>query len=230
MYLADQDGQLAALAALGDPTRRRLYDYVAARPEGAGRDDAARGVGISRMLAAFHLDKLLAAGLLVAEYRRLSGRRGPGAGRPSKVYRRAPRAIAVELPPRRYADAAQLLAAAVEAAGSTGTRAAHRGARDFGHALGAEARRLAGPRPTRERLLEAGEAVLRRYGFEPGRDGDTLLLHNCPFDALARTHRETICHMNLHLLTGFLGGLKARGLTARLDPAPGRCCVVVRHD
>jgi predicted ArsR family transcriptional regulator len=226
---APNDGaQLAALASLGDPTRRRLYDYVVARPEGAGRDEAARALGISRMLAAFHLDKLLAAGLLAAEYRRLSARRGPGGGRPSKIYRRADRAFAVQLPPRRYVDAAQLLAAAVEATGPKATRVLHRHARDFGRALGEEARRLAGPRPTRDRLLEAGLSLLRVYGFEPGYDDGTLLLRNCPFHALAQAHRETVCHMNLQLLTGFVRGLGARGLAARLEPAPGRCCIVMR--
>lgn len=47
------------------------------------------GVGLdvgehtARALAAFHLDRLVKAGLLETEYRRLSGRTGPGAGRPA---------------------------------------------------------------------------------------------------------------------------------------------------
>ena len=54
-------------------------------------NEAAASVGISRALAAFHLDRLVKDGLLIPEYRRLSGRTGPGAGRPAKLYRRAPR-------------------------------------------------------------------------------------------------------------------------------------------
>ncbi|MDQ3641298.1 MAG: helix-turn-helix domain-containing protein, partial [Actinomycetota bacterium] len=82
------DADLAALAALGDPLRRRLYRFVGGQDHPVGRDEAAAGVGISRSTAAFHLDRLVDDGLLDAEFRRLTGRRGPGAGRPAKLYRR----------------------------------------------------------------------------------------------------------------------------------------------
>ncbi len=221
--------ELSSLAALGDPTRRRLYAYVVSRRSGVGRDEAARAAGISRMLAAFHLDKLVAAGLLAAEYRRLTGRRGPGAGRPSKIYRRSPRQFAVMLPARRYLDAAHLFATAVEAAGPRGTRALHRAAVAFGREMGVAARGLAGPKPAHERLLEAAEQVLRAYGFEPARSNGSLLLYNCPFDALTQGHRETVCHMNREMLTGFVEGLKLKGVTAQLRPHDQRCCVLLRE-
>src|SRR5574341_1038276 len=140
MDTPERDASLSSLATLGDPTRRRLYHYVAARRGGVGRDEAARATGISRMLAAFHLDKLVAAGLLAAEYRRLTGRSGPGAGRPSKLYRRSRRQLTIMLPVRRYADAACLFATAVESAGPRATRALHRAARSLGRDLGAAAR------------------------------------------------------------------------------------------
>src|SRR2546426_511642 len=104
------DAQIEGLAALSDPTRRRLYFFVASRPEGAGREEAAEAVGITRALAAFHLDRLVKGDLLVAEYRRLTGRSGPGAGRPAKIYRRSPRELAVSLPQRNYELLARLLA------------------------------------------------------------------------------------------------------------------------
>lgn len=228
MDAAQRESELSSLAALGDATRRRLYQYVAARRGGVGRDEAARAAGISRMLAAFHLDKLVAAGLLVADYRRLTGRRGPGAGRPSKIYRRSRRQITVMLPVRRYTDAAQLFATAVEAAGPRATRALHQAALALGREMGVAARELAGPRAGQDRLLAAGERVLRAYGFEPARANGDLLLHSCPFDALTQRHRLTVCHMNAELLSGFVQGLKARGLAARLDPGPDRCCVILR--
>src|SRR5918911_20308 len=53
-----------------------------------------------RDLAAFHLDKLVEAGLLEASFRRLGERRGPGAGRPAKLYRRGAGEVAASLPPR----------------------------------------------------------------------------------------------------------------------------------
>ena len=76
MESTELEEQIAPLASLADPTRRRLYLFAVARPQGVGRDEAATGVGISRALAAFHLDRLVADGLLVADYRRLSGRTG----------------------------------------------------------------------------------------------------------------------------------------------------------
>jgi len=228
MNLPQGHAELTSLAALGDATRRQLYEYVAARRAGVGRDEAARAAGISRMLAAFHLDKLVAAGLLVPEYRRLTGRSGPGAGRPSKLYRRSPRQISVMLPPRRYADAARLMGTALEAAGPRAIRALHQAAQALGRDMGKAARELAGPRSGRDRLLAAGEEVLRDYGFEPGRANGDVLLHNCPFDDLTREHRETVCHLNAELLSGFLRRLKVRGLRAQLAPGADRCCVVLR--
>jgi predicted ArsR family transcriptional regulator len=76
------------------------------------RDEAAAGVGVPRHRAKFHLDKLVGDGLLEAEYRRRSGRRGPGAGRPAKLYR-ASGELAVMLPGRRYELAGQLMARAI---------------------------------------------------------------------------------------------------------------------
>jgi len=93
--------QIAAIAALADPVRRSLYFYVVGRPCHVGRDEAARAVKVSRALAAFHLDKLVQAGLLETIYRRLTKRRGPGAGRPAKLYCPVPRQFTVTLPPRR---------------------------------------------------------------------------------------------------------------------------------
>ena len=90
--------EIDGVAALAEPTRRRLYDLVAARDEPVGRDDAVEALGISRELAAFHLDRLVEAGLLQTEYRRRNGRTGPGAGRPAKLYRRADRVVEISLP------------------------------------------------------------------------------------------------------------------------------------
>src|SRR5439155_1139106 len=106
-----------AIAALDEPTRRSLYELVAAGHDEIGRDQAASAVGISRELAAFHLDRLVDAGLLEVGYRRLSGRSGPGAGRPAKLYRRTSRQFEVSLPPRRYEAIADLFAECLEQLG-----------------------------------------------------------------------------------------------------------------
>jgi len=107
---------VARLGVLADPVRRRLYRYVVGSGDAVSRDQAAEGVEVPRHTARFHLDKLVDEGLLVAEFRRLTGRTGPGAGRPAKVYRRAAKASALGLAGRGHDLAAQLLADAVERA------------------------------------------------------------------------------------------------------------------
>jgi predicted ArsR family transcriptional regulator len=230
MRRMDLDQRLEELAPLAEPARRALYLHVAGQPEPVGRDAAAAAVGVTRALAAFHLDRLVDAGLLATEYRRLTGRSGPGAGRPAKLYRRAQREIQVSLPERRYELVARLLASAIDAPATSGGRGAvDRAARQYGEAMGREARRRAGPRPSRARLRSAGWALLAEHGFEPiagGPVGGPIMLRNCPFDALARDHRDLVCGMNLSLMEGVLDGLRLGGIEARLDTRPGMCCVV----
>lgn len=209
--------QLAAVAALAEPNRRRLYEHVVRSPEPVSRDDAAAATGLGRPTAAFHLDRLVADGLLDVVFARRSGRSGPGAGRPAKLYRRADGAVSVSLPERRYDLAGDLLAAAMteaEAAGETPRATLARLARERGRALGSPG---------------AGggvAAALEGAGYEPRVVGDgAVVLANCPFHALARDHRELVCGMNLHLLEGLLEATPSAGLTARLAPEPGLCCV-----
>lgn len=222
------DDDLAAVGALQDPVRRSLYRYVVAQPGDVSRDEAAAAAGIQRQLAAFHLDKLVDAGLLDTTYRRLSGRTGPGAGRPAKLYRRSPAERAVSLPPRKYDLVAELLAGAVEEEGARPARVAlSDGARQFGRRLGEQIRSGVGPRAGRERRLNALAESLDDYGYEPRREGRSVRLGNCPFHRLAEGHRDLVCGMNLALVEGVVEGMQAADLEPRLDPRPGECCVMV---
>jgi predicted ArsR family transcriptional regulator len=222
--------ELAAVAALAEPMRRRLYLYVLERGE-ASRDQAAQRFRISRDLAAFHLDQLVEHGLLEVRYRRLTGRTGRGAGRPAKLYRRSAREFRVALPERRYDVVARLLAQALVAGKwPRSLRALRRTAWRFGAALGAAARAGLAGRPTQAGLLRAAEAVLREYGFEPVRQGRGFRLLNCPFDAVARDHRSLVCGANGCLMEGLVAGLGLLGIKAELDPQPGQCCVAWRAD
>ncbi|WP_433188973.1 helix-turn-helix transcriptional regulator [Actinoallomurus sp. CA-150999] len=124
-----------AIAALQDPVRRRLYEYVAGQDHEVGRAEAADAAGIQRTLAAFHLDRLTDVGLLEAIYRRPAGRTGPGAGRPAKLYRRSAAERVVSVPPRDYRAAAELLAEVVETVG--GEEVLERLARAHGRSAGA---------------------------------------------------------------------------------------------
>jgi predicted ArsR family transcriptional regulator len=220
--------RISAIAALDEPTRRRLYEFVVGQAAPVSRDEAADAVGVPRNTVAFHLDKLAAEGLLDVVYERRTGRSGPGAGRPSKLYRRSPDHIAVSLPERRYELAARLLADAFDEAESTAEspRAAlQRRARELG-------KQFAETGPATRTGDDDVARALRAFGFEPrtsDQDTDTIVLVNCPFHSLAQQHTELICGMNLSLVNGFLDGLSGTGLTARLAPEPGHCCVRLEH-
>lgn len=229
MQQEDLDQQIAGIAALNEPWRRDLYRYVAQQPDSVSRDQAAEALGIGRALAAFHLDKLVEEGLLDVEFRRLSGRTGPGAGRPSKLYRRSVRQFDVSLPQRSYELVARLFARTLTEEPSTMGRLSDV-AYDFGTSLGEQARELAGPDADRERLLDAAEGLMSAYGYEPYREpGGALRMRNCPFHVLSRDYRGLVCGMNLSLMEGVLAGLNAGGIEAVLDPQPGMCCVVFRR-
>lgn len=219
--------QISAIAALDEPTRRGLYDYVVSRPGPVSRDNAAAALELPRTTAAFHLDRLVDEGLLDVVYQRQSGRTGPGAGRPAKLYRRSPQQVEVSLPQRSYDLAGRLLAGALEHAercGDSPRAVLDQRAYRFGRELGATAGRAAdGPATGDGR--DAVLRVLQAYGFEPRTEGDEVTLVNCPFHTLAQEYTDLVCGMNLCLLDGMLDGLAPTGLTARLDPAPARCCV-----
>lgn len=218
------EDQISAVAALDDPTRRRLYDYVVRQPGPVSRDDAASAFELPRTTAAFHLDRLVNEGLLDVVYQRRTGRTGPGAGRPAKLYRRSDQHVAVSLPQRHYELAGRLLSSALEHAersGDSPRASLDQRAYQLGKELGETACGEAGDRDTRDTVLR----VLETYGFQPRIEGGDVTLANCPFHTLAQEYTELVCGMNLRLLGGLLDGLAPTGLTAHLDPAPPRCCV-----
>lgn len=214
----DADPNITAVAALDEPTRRRLYDYVGASPGAVDRDEAAEAFGMLRQTAAFHLDKLVDAGLLTVEFARRNGRRGPGAGRPSKFYRRVDRTVAVHLPERSYELAGHLLAQALDDAANTGQSPREtlaRRAAELGRTLGTEAG------PNDADIV----AALARCGYEPRPDGDDIVLANCPFHTLAQQHTELVCGMNLGLVAGLLDSAGCTARQAHLVPHERYCCV-----
>ena len=221
-------------ALLSEPVRRALYEHVAGRDDAVDRDEAAAAVGIGRPLAAFHLDRLVAAGLLVVEYRRRNGRTGPGAGRPAKFYRPT-RGLTVELslPARRYRLAAEIFADGLDRRPDEPARDQVRAAaRERGAALGrnAAARRRpdsgrAGARRSRPAVRASLVEVLAAEGFEPQDDGAEIRLRNCPFDVLAAEHRGLTCSMNLALLEGVASSVGDARLQAVARQVDGSCCV-----
>ncbi len=209
-----QGDDLDVVAALAEPIRRALFELVAGSERAVSRDEAAAALGLRRGTAAFHLDRLAADGLLDVEFRRLTGKTGPGAGRTAKLYTRSAREIAVSLPQRTYHLAGALLAGAVDESARTGQPVVDvlsRRAVAAGLDVGRDAASL--------------ESALREHGFEPSVEDDgALLLRNCPFHRIAREFTDVVCGMNVSFLQGVVTGA-AEDRVVTLDPAPDRCCV-----
>lgn len=226
----ERSGTLAAdaasIGALADPVRLALYRYVVAQPEPVSRDQAAEAVGVARHQARFHLDRLETDGLLASSRARLTGRSGPGAGRPAKLYRRSPREVAVSLPDREYELAGRLLSDAVAESVRDGSPVLDAVTRAFA-GYGRTAARQALPVDPDVDALDGTADVLARHGYEPHRDGDRVDLHNCPFHALAQAQTDLICHANLCLVAAVADEVAHDSVTARLEPQPDRCCVVL---
>lgn len=218
-----------AVSVLADELRRGMYDFVRRAHRPVTREEAAADAGISVKLAAFHLDKLVAAGLLRAGYGNPGG--APRVGRRPKVYE-PDTDIRISIPERRPDVLAEILVDAVleQEPGEDARTAALRTAHRRGERLGAETR--ARSRPGRlgpERSVTLSEAVLEQHGFEPERPAPTeLRLLNCPFHPIAARSPQLVCGINHAFLRGFLTGLQTTGIDAVLAPRPGRCCVELR--
>ncbi|GAA1994790.1 helix-turn-helix transcriptional regulator [Microbacterium pumilum] len=209
--------RVEAVGVLSDPLRGALYRLVAASDHPVSRDEAAQATGVPRSTAAFHLERLVEVALLTVEHRRLSGRSGPGAGRPTKLYRASQVDVMGSVPERHYEFAGELLAASIERAERDGITARE--------ALGAEAY---------ERGLALGHAggtledALVACGYAPAEDGGSAItLENCPFHALAARHTPLVCGANLALLQGVVDATGDERIPT-LEPSERRCCVVVR--
>lgn len=207
MTTVEERGELNAVASLAEPLRRALYEFVAGSSDAVSRDEAADALGLSRQVAAYHLDRLAGDGLLETEFRRLTGRTGPGAGRPSKLYRRTAQEHLVSIPPRRYELAARILLESVRQGGLAPSYVAG-AAREVGRQMG---RGGLGP-------------ALEATGYAPEiSDGETRF-RNCPFHTLREQDAEMTCGLSLALVEGMIEG-SGVGVIAHGQPEEGYCCV-----
>ena len=222
----------ASLGALEDDVRRRMYLFIKEQARPISREEAAREAGISRKLAAFHLDKLVDKGLLKAHYARPPERTGPGAGRPAKLYEPSGNEIAASLPERHYDLIGHMLVDALQTRSEdeSAVDAARRVGRAVGEGVGQNVRRGLRMHPAgAERALSVARDVLRRHGFEPYESElGELSLRNCPFHALSRRNPELVCGLNQAFIDGVLRGLGNETVEARLQPQIGECCVKLR--
>jgi len=224
--MSTDDTQWESVQLLTEPTRRGIYDAVRAGRHPMTREEVAAAAGVSKSLAAFHLDLLAERGLLEVDYARPPGRSGPGAGRPAKRYRAVPVEFDVSVPPRRYDVAARVLARAVA---ESGPGPAAERALDVAREEGEELGRLRRParRMSADRSLDAATQTLHELGYEPQREGKCVRLRNCPFHAIVDVAPALVCGLNDALIDGILTGLGSTGVSAALDGAPPDCCVTV---
>lgn len=224
---SERAGQIKSISALDDPIRAAVFDHVYRADTEVSRDQAAAALGVTRRVAAFHLDRLADDGWLQVTYRRLTGRTGPGAGRSSKLYRRSDRRVEVSIPARNYELMARLLASAVQQRGVTNAVSElSPGAREFGASIGGAARTRAGRNPSEKEVVSALIAELTDQGFEPVVDpAGVVRLRNCPYHDMARENTDLVCGMNLALMQGVTKGLGAKQVAATLEPHDGMCCV-----
>lgn len=169
----------------------------------------------------FHLDALTRAGLVVAQ-REPTKRRG----RPRLLYRASSRDADDA---NGYARLAKVLARHWSDDADAGTRAENAG-RDWA------AEQDLQPDPDDDLASTVGRlsAVFSELGFDAEPDGEApghrILLHHCPFAAVAAEHPEVACTVHLGLLRGALESLDAPATETSLVPfaAPGLCIARLR--
>jgi len=224
----DFASQIAGLGALDEPVRRTLYLFVVGQADAVSREQAASGCSVPLHTARFHLDRLVDGGLLDVEYRRLTGRSGPGAGRPSKLYRRSQRELSVSLPERRYDLAGDIFAEAIDKSMHDQV-SIQEAITEVAVVRGRQAAEASAGMDRSSPELDRTTVVLAQQGYEPRLSGrGDLDLVNCPFHRLARDHTELVCSMNVAFVGGVIDALECESLRAVLDPEPGLCCVKAR--
>jgi predicted ArsR family transcriptional regulator len=221
------DRNVTGIGVLADPVRRQLYRFVCSQAQPVTRDQAAEAVGVAHHKAKFHLDRLEAEGLLETDYVRLTGRTGPGAGRPAKRYRQGRSEFAITLPPRDYELAGHIMADAISESVRTGTPifdALNNAAAAHGAAIAA----MSTDHPSAaDEALDLAVRILTEHGYEPRRIDRIVIMANCPFHRLAVGHTELVCGLNHSLLSGFVDSVAPDLLQARLEPGANRCCVTL---
>jgi len=206
--------RLAAMASLGDPVRKKLFLLLRASPDALSCEDCAAALGLPKSTIRAHLDRLVAEGLMMVEFRKTGARTGPGSGRPSKLYAVAMGEVGASVPSRHYDLAADLLAAAVKRSMDSGaniTEALADVAFEAGRELGAAQGTL--------------HQVLAATGYEPRPDGaGGTIMANCPFHRIAQDHSEVMCALNGSLLNGALAGSGDTGHGIVPDAEATHCC------
>jgi predicted ArsR family transcriptional regulator len=216
--------------SLADPANdgavgRRRSDVLSHLRESLGPlsvAQVAKQTGLHVNTARFHLDRLVADGLVE---RTVEDRDVPG--RPRILY--SLRATAPG--PRSYRLLAEMLTGLVASIDSAGTAVV-----DTGRAWGRHL--VKRPAPSTHVDAEEGaerlRALLDEVGFRPQpvavADGVEMRLHHCPFREVAEPHTDVVCQLHLGLMQGALAEIRAPLTADSLEPlvTPTMCVARLR--
>jgi len=205
--------------ALGDPTRFRLFRYIADAPTPLGVAELTGYVQLNHNAVRQHLAVLKDAGLVTEN---TEDRDRPG--RPRLLYRPHPEVAGSWGTPGAYAWLASLLSGAIRR-----NQDPRQAGRQDGHRRAAE---LSGPGDPADLL----EEEMARRGFRPARTwrGQRISfeLGRCPFADVAATEPDTVCQLHLGLAEGLaegLGGLEVERLVAK-DARRAGCRLIMRRE
>jgi predicted ArsR family transcriptional regulator len=204
---ADGGPDTAVHRALSQASRVRLLRALRHAKGPRSARDLADEVGLHLTTVRAHLRVLIEAGLVAAA----PEERG-APGRPRVLYR----AVEREADGGGYRLLAEVLAGQLAASGQDASARATKAGRAWGRYLMAQP---PFPRMTAEAAYGELHTLFDRLGFEPERgDGSRMLLHRCPFLAVAMRHPDVVCAVHLGLLEGALDALGGPLTAERLDP------------
>ena len=199
--------------ALGDPTRHRIFRFVADADHPVTVADLTDHLGFNHNAVRQHLAKLVDAKLVLESQAAPNGR-----GRPKLLYSLDPTSESRWDVVGPYERLAVLLAEVVQSGESPEVVGRRAGRALFANNGGTAAD------PVAEFNLQ-----MARQGFEPDierSDGDfRIRLDNCPFMSAAATDPTVVCQLHLGLARGVadaIGGLEIHDLEVR-EPTQAGC-------
>jgi predicted ArsR family transcriptional regulator len=211
---------VAVTSAFGDPTRRDIYLFVRAAPQGVKAAEVAEHFALHPNVARHHLEKLAAGGYLDVELARHES-----AGRPSKRYRVGASDMHLSFPPRRDDLLATLLARALERLPTDEARAlAEDVGYEYGRAIAARMEPSEGHRSVKAAVASVADA-LTAHGFaahaEARGNALTLVAEHCPFGDAARQYPHVLCAVDTGMVKGMLEGLYGETSPRITESRPG---------
>jgi predicted ArsR family transcriptional regulator len=220
---------VSTLDAVAQPELREIVLFARAQAEPVSADDVATRFGIHRTVARGRLERLADAGLLTVSFARRSGRSGPGAGRPTKLYAVPPETEAIEFPERHYD---RLLA---HLAGKLPDEALTEAGASFGADLAARADlgRAHGFRQAAERACAAlGALGFQATVVDATDDSVTIVTATCPLRPLVVSDPADTAAIDrglwIGLLQAHLEHTPGDGVTCEAEGCldPDACCRV----